>query len=212
LISGQMAVESGARPRRITRALISAASRPTALDTDVAPKALIDIEGSSLISHVLQQLHRGGILHAVVVVSHHGAVIIAEMNRCRNSMPGLQIEVLDLGVEYKGFYAASLLAARSLCFATEQGSADSEPGVLIATADHIFDEGLVSNMCATALQPGNVDVCLLVDFGKNHMVGLPKTTVGVCCEEASNHVSSLSRALGRPMVEGAPARKGTGIE
>eukprot|EP00931_Biecheleriopsis_adriatica_P081575 TRINITY_DN54921_c0_g1_i1.p1 TRINITY_DN54921_c0_g1~~TRINITY_DN54921_c0_g1_i1.p1 ORF type:complete len:329 (-),score=53.15 TRINITY_DN54921_c0_g1_i1:77-1030(-) len=195
------------QPRRITRALLSAASRPTALDTRTRPKALIDIEGTSLIIHVLRQLYRGGIVHVVLVVSHHGVAIIEELKHCRSSLPGLHIEAVDLGEDWGGFYAASLLASSNR-FPVEA----EEPGLLIATADHIFDEGLVADICTAELSPGSTDVCVLVDFSGRPHTGLPPTSVGVRCNRENMRVSELSRELGRPMVQGAPCSEGVGIE
>jgi len=195
-----------AGPRRITRAVLSAAGRRTALDSSMRPKALLDIEGASLISHVLRQLHRGGIVNVVLVVSYHGPATIEEVDRCCAAFPSLCVEIVDLGAEYQGFYAKSLLAARGFCHLDEAG----DPGVLIATADHIFDETLVDDICRVQLEPERTEACVLVDFARGPFPGLPDTTVGVRCEES--RVSELSRALGRPAVLGALGRPGVGVE
>jgi len=194
----------GAAPPRITRALVSAAGRRTALDSTLLPKVLLDIEGASLISHVLRQLHRGGIVHVILVLSFHGEATIAEVQRFCSGYPTLRVEIVDLGREWNGFYAKSLLAARSYCLLDE---ADC-PGVLIATADHIFDEALVTDMCRAPLE--RTEVCVLVDFARTPFSGLPETTVGVRAEDS--RVSEISRALGRPAVVGAPGRPGVGVE
>eukprot|EP00435_Cladocopium_sp_Y103_P025577 s487_g6.t1 len=170
-------------PRRITKALISSAGRPTALDSRSRPKSLIDIEGSTLVAHVLRQLYRGGIKHVVFVVSHNGPLIIQELERCVRNLKGLQLEVVDLHEDYAGFYAASLLSACERCFTDA-----TEPGVLLATADHIFDDGLVRDMCFAPLSPGVTDVCVLVDFSRDKWAGLPATTVGVKCTKDMQRV------------------------
>lgn len=194
-------------PRRITKALISSAGRPTALDSRSRPKSLIDIEGSTLVAHVLRQLYRGGIKHVVFVVSHNGPLIIQELERCVRNLKGLQLEVVDLHEDYAGFYAASLLSACERCFTDA-----TEPGVLLATADHIFDDGLVRDMCFAPLSPGVTDVCVLVDFSRDKWAGLPATTVGVKCTKDMQRVSDLSRALGRPMVAGGLRQPQMGVE
>jgi len=199
-----MAVE--VPPSRITRALISAAGRQTALDTSTLPKALIDIEGATLISHVLRQLYAGGIVHVVLIVAYHGAATIAEVERVCKMFPVLCVEVVDLGSDYAGFYAKSILAARSHCTMHEDA-----PGFLIATADHIFDETLVADMCRAPLVAQQTEVCVLVDFARAPFVGLPETAVGVRCDEGMR-VAELSRRVGRPMVKGAPCGRGRGIE
>ncbi|CAE7946783.1 unnamed protein product, partial [Symbiodinium sp. KB8] len=104
-------------PPRITKALISSASRPTTLDSRHRPKSLIDIEGTTLISHVLRQLYRGGIQHIIFVVSHNGDAIREELQVCVQNLRQLRLEVIDLSQNYQGFYAASLLAAGEHCFA-----------------------------------------------------------------------------------------------
>ncbi|CAK9117507.1 unnamed protein product [Durusdinium trenchii] len=157
-------------PRRITKALISAASRPTALDSRSRPKSLIDIEGSTLIAHVLRQLYRGGIRHVIFVVSHNGPLIVEELERCTRNMRGLRLEVVDLHEDYEGFYAASLLCACERCLPDGRDPA-SEPGVLIATADHIFDDTLVTDICTAPLSRGTTDVCVLVDFSRDKWSG-----------------------------------------
>ncbi|CAJ1379384.1 unnamed protein product [Effrenium voratum] len=190
------------RPTKgITKAIISAASRPTALDSRHRPKPLIDIEGTTLISHVLRQLYRGGITHIVFVVSHNGAAIIEELERCRGNLRNLELEVVDLGKDYAGFYAVSLLKAWECC-ATDL--------VLIATADHIFDESLVADICRVPLCPR--ELCVLVDFSRETWTGLPATTVGVQCSEDLHKVCELSRALGEPMVKGVPRLPCVGVE
>uniref|UniRef100_A0A7S1AUK2 MobA-like NTP transferase domain-containing protein n=1 Tax=Noctiluca scintillans TaxID=2966 RepID=A0A7S1AUK2_NOCSC len=190
-------------PPRITRALLSAAGRPTALDTVSKPKVLIDIEGSSLINHVLRQLHAGGILHVVLVISRHSAATILEVELFCECHPNLQVNIVDLTSEYKGFYAHSLLAAFGHCFQ------EGESGVLLATADHIFDETLVRDMCHAPLE-AETQLCVLVDFATCQFQGLPPTTVGVRC--SGSRVEDLSQALGRQIVRGAPRSADLGIE
>jgi len=168
---------------------------------------LIDIEGSTLVAHVLRQLYRGGIQHVIFVVSHNGPLIVQELERCVRNLKGLHLEVIDLQEDYAGFYAASLLSAFERCFTDA-----TEPGVLISTADHIFDDGLVHDICAAPLSPGITDVCVLVDFSRDKWTGLPATTVGVKCSEDLERVCDLSRALGKPMVAGGLRQPQMGVE
>jgi len=176
------------------------------LDSTTLPKALLDIEGGSLISHVLRQLHRGGIRHVVLVLSYHGEKTAAEVERFCKTCPGLTVEIVHLGTDWNGFYAKSLLAVRDSFHLHE---ADC-PGVLIATADHIFDEKMVADMCSFRLEQEAADVCVLTDFARKPFAGLPETTVGVRVEKC--RVVEVSRALGRPAVAGAPGRPGIGVE
>ena len=100
-------------PFTITKALLSAAGRPTALDSTTTPKALLDIEGSPLIAHTIGQLHAGGIQEVVLVVANHGSKIIEDTRRiCAALMPELTLHFVDLGQSYVGHHAHSLLSAR----------------------------------------------------------------------------------------------------
>lgn len=145
-------------------------------------------------------------MHVVLVLSYHGKPTIDEVKQFCSGYPALTVEILDLSADWDGFYAKSLLAARGYCHLDE---ADC-PGVLIATADHIFDETMVADMCRFRLEPERTEVCVLVDFARTPFKGLPETTVGVRSEDS--RVSELSRSLGRPAVVGAPGRPGIGVE
>ena len=123
----------------------------------------------------------------IFVVSHNGPLIIEELERCARRLRGMHLEVIDLREDYSGFYAASLLAACERCVA--------EPGILIATADHIFDDQMVRDMCTAPLYPGSTDVCVLVDFSRDKWVGLPATTVGVKCSEDLQRAAPKSFVL-----------------
>jgi len=186
-------------PPSTTCALLSAAGRPTALDSDGVPKVLIEIEGSSLLSHVLRQLHAGGILNVVLVVSRHVAAIILETQNICERHPCLHVDVVC--VSEKTFYAKSLLGGLGKCF-------QSETSILISTVDHIFDEELVREMCSVKLVPEETEVCLLVDFAKAPL-GLPNTTIGVECD--GRRVARVSREIGQRIMMGQECG-GLGVE
>mmetsp|Transcript_106781 Transcript_106781/g.212050 ORF Transcript_106781/g.212050 Transcript_106781/m.212050 type:complete len:316 (+) Transcript_106781:2-949(+) len=200
-----MAVEGPLPPRRITRAIVSAAGRRTCLNHSKLPKTLLDIEGTTLIEHVLRQLHAGGIVHVTLVLSYQTAATVVEVERVCNSLKTLLVDVVDLGSDYNGFYAMSLLAAQN-------SSLPEEDGVLIAMADHIFDPQLVSDMCKVQLRPNDVEACVLTDLSNGPHIGLPETAVGVRCSGNGSRITEISRRLARPMVEGAPCQPGIGIE
>jgi len=200
-----MAVEVQLGPRRITRAIVSVAGRRTCLKHSRLPKTLLDIEGATLIEHVLRQLHAGGVVQVTLVLSYQTAATIAEVQRVCDGLKCMLVDIVDLGSQYTGFYAKSLLVARSSCLAEDEG-------VLIAMADHIFDPNLVSDMCKVQLIPNDIEACVLTDFSSGPHVGLVETAVGVRCSGDGARVTKISRRLARPMVQGAPCQSGLGIE
>ena len=77
-------------------ALISLASRPSALDTEQRPKALLPLAGEIVLAHVLRQLWLGGIQRVVLVLGVHGAAIRAALRELPLAA-SLQLTFLDLG-------------------------------------------------------------------------------------------------------------------
>jgi len=140
-----------------------------------------------------------------LVLSYQTAATIAEVQRVCDGLKCMLVDIVDLGSQYTGFYAKSLLVARSSCLAEDEG-------VLIAMADHIFDPNLVSEMCKVQLIPNEIEACVLTDFSSGPHVGIIETAVGVRCSGDGARVTEISRRLARPMVQGAPCKCGLGIE
>ena len=96
----------------IDTALISLASRPTVLDTQERPKALLPLAGEPVLAHVLRQLWLGGIVRVVLVLGAAGPAIRAAVAALPLAAK-LQLHFLELGAEYAGGFARSLLPARA---------------------------------------------------------------------------------------------------
>lgn len=115
-------------------ALIPAAGRGQRLDQINQPKPLVPVGGVPLIVRTLRQLEACGIERAVVVVGYRADEVVRKLA----AYPGLKIQVEFVRAEWERGLAASLLAARELV---------QEPFVL-AMADHVFDDALISGVCA----------------------------------------------------------------
>jgi len=125
-------------------ALLSCASRPGNLDSREIPKALIQLRGKSVIRHVLLQLLKSGIDKVYVVLGYLGGLIKADISACQD-LHALGIEYVDLGSDYSEGYARSLMYAYShLPSSLEQ--------VLLATADHIFEQSIIESMTRRGAQ------------------------------------------------------------
>ncbi|KAJ1451248.1 hypothetical protein M885DRAFT_620949 [Pelagophyceae sp. CCMP2097] len=107
-------------------------------------RELLTIGGSeSLICHALAGLERAGLTTVVVVVAHRGAEI---MDHIRGKFAARQIalEFVDLGDDWNGTHAQSILSARTVV----QRHAGAQP-VLVATSDHLFDAALIRKLAAS---------------------------------------------------------------
>ncbi len=124
-------------------ALIPAAGRGLRLDRPGTPKPLVDVGGEPMIVRLLKQLERAGVERAVVVVGFQ-ADTIARTLAGRPDL-GIALTVLE-NPAWEESMAGSLLVAR------EQFH---EP-FLLAMADHVFDEPLVSAMAGAPVRPGEV--------------------------------------------------------
>lgn len=178
----------------VTVALLSLASRPSVLDTQLLPKALLPLAGEPVIAHVLRQLHIGGIQRVVVVIGHQGRRIreaVADLTIARL----LRIDYVDLGETYADGFARSLMASRS---------ALGVDRFIFATADHIFDPVLIRSMRA-ALDDESTDAVALIEPAMDHLKGLPPTMVRVALGEDGASIASIGKQL-------APSLRAGGIE
>mmetsp|Transcript_54040 Transcript_54040/g.117840 ORF Transcript_54040/g.117840 Transcript_54040/m.117840 type:complete len:296 (-) Transcript_54040:7-894(-) len=178
--------EYGEDDGSIRTALLSVASRPGALDSVQCPKPLLPLGNEPVLAHVLKQLHLGGIRKVVLVLGANGSRIREAIENHPLSKQ-LTIEYVDLGAEYVGGFALSLLQAK-----THLGDSP----FLLCTADHIFDPSLVHAM--RTLQMGDKCTATLLmesDIGK--LDSLPITAVRVrLSEHAENRVSKVGRNIG----------------
>jgi MurNAc alpha-1-phosphate uridylyltransferase len=97
----------------MTEAMILAAGAGTRLRplTDHLPKALVQVRGRPLLSHVMDRLVAAGVTHIVINTHHHGEQISAFLER--HAPPGVEIA---LSPEHDGPYdtGGGLLAAAPL--------------------------------------------------------------------------------------------------
>ena len=152
-------------------ALISLASRPGELDRKQLPKCLRPVGNQPLISHVLTQLHAGGISTFVIIIGAHGELIRKTINALAIARRST-LRFVHLGETYAAGFARSLLAASPLL---------SRPAdhFLLCTPDHIFDASLVNEM-RTASCRRELEAVALVEANARSLTGkLPPTAVRV---------------------------------
>jgi len=177
-----------------TVALLSLASRPSVLDTQLLPKALLPLAGEPVIAHVLRQLHLGGIQRVVVVIGHQGTLIrqtVSDLMIARL----LRIEYVDLGETYADGFARSLMASRS---------ALGVDRFIFATADHIFDPVLIRRL-RVALEDGSTDAVALIEPAVDDLKGLPPSAVRVALGDDGVSIASIGKQL-------APSLRAGGVE
>ena len=166
----------------VETALLSVASRPSALDTAQTPKVLMHLAGEPVIGHVLTQLATAGVRRAILVLGARGSLIRAAVLAHPVSRR-LEIEFVDLGESYAAGFARSLLEARERVLASPLASGRSG-SFLLCTADHIFDAALVRRVAAAPLD-ASTDAVALVESDVAAQQGLPPTTVRVRLRESS---------------------------
>ena len=171
---------------QIQQVLLTAATRPTALDSfHTVPKCCIQLAGTPIIWHILTHLRRAGMTRIVVSVSYRSEFIMDTIKR-HPEYEKMNITFLELGEENRDCHARSILAARD---SFETGSA-----FLIHTADHIFDQEILTEMCSYDLN--DAISCVLVEeriksFGP---LNLPPTAVRVQTDNVSK-VMSIGRKI-----------------
>jgi len=130
------------------QALIPAAGRGLRLDRPGTPKPLVDVGGQPMIVRLIGQLARAGVERLVVVVGYEAD----KVSRALARHPAIDMEVEIIGnMRWEEGLARSILAARGLV----------EEPFLLAMADHVFDDALVSLVAAA--DPTAAAVTALVD-------------------------------------------------
>jgi len=136
-------------------------------------------------------LYMGGVDKVYLVVGYQGDKIVADIKAC-HALRHLEIEVIDLGPEYSEGYARSLMAA--------QGQLRLDPRVMLhdrfilSTADHIFEQGIVSEMATTGLTP-DVPAVVLVEEEPSEPSQLPSTCVKVMLDPSRTRVLDIGSDL-----------------
>lgn len=122
-------------------ALIPAAGRGFRLDRPGTPKPLVDVSGRPMIVRLIDQLRHAGVERVVVVLGYEGEKVEKTLRK-----------YVDLGVsltvvhnpDWEQGLARSVLSARK----------HIDAPFLLAMADHVFDDALVSTMAAVRLTEG----------------------------------------------------------
>ncbi|DBA03907.1 TPA: hypothetical protein N0F65_004597 [Lagenidium giganteum] len=172
---------ASARKKLVRQVLLTAAARPSSLDSDELPKCLIELGSQTIIAHILTQLYAAGIDRVVISVAAGGDKIMAAVKRTPYYAK-MAIEFLDLGADNRDGHARSILAARQYF---------KKGPFLIHTADHIFDKSIISKF--TNLPLGDAVACVLVETDISGLVGLPPTAVKV--KLGKETVTKISRDL-----------------
>ena len=188
--------------------LITAASRSNEADKFDEPKSLIKLGGICVMSHVLMQLSKAGVTSAVAILGVGGAELRAECERDKQLFPNLAIDFVDLGAQWRGGHAASILAARAHD-AFNTGGGD----VLLCPSDHIYDEAILRDLLRPrgggepgspskggmgGKGPGAAAATLLVETDLEGMVGLPSTVLNVALRplHSADRIYQIGKDLG----------------
>jgi len=141
-----------------TTAVVSCAVRPTDLDTNDMPRALLPIGGQPLIKHTLMQLVDAGVTRIVLVIGYRGQLIRDQLT----SSPELKkvtLDIVDLGDAWRAGFSASLLAARKAVHTED---------FLLCTFDHVFDPSIIKRMLALPATANGTTV--LVDTSRREPI------------------------------------------
>jgi len=141
-------------------AVVSCAVRPTDLDTNDVPRSLIPIGGEPLINHALVQLLHAGIERVVLIVGYRGALVRKAVDACEE-LKKVQLDVLDLGDEWRQGFCASLIKARAMVATPDD--------FILCTFDHVFDPAIVQSIVDVSV-PAN-GAAVLVDVSKRDVKG-----------------------------------------
>ncbi len=161
----------------IRHALIPAAGRGSRLDRPGTAKPLVDVGGVPLILRLLRQLEAAGVTAATIVVGYRRREVV----RALTYPPELSMSLTF--VEHPGWrdgLASSLLAARE----------HMNGPFILAMADHVFDDTLVTRM--VGLEPEPDGLVALVD---QHPAGVFDLPAAVKMHVDGGRVLSAGKAL-----------------
>jgi len=170
---------------RVRFALVTAAHRPSALDTQQVPKELIQFGGNSLIVYCLEHLAAAGISEIVLVVAKNGERIAHAVLKWTKSCLGcsrrhVNVQIVMMPTCY--CHASSIVAARRLL-----------PELfLLVTGDHVFDPQIVHQMANIDLHPRDQG-CILTEGDMGSILpGLAES--GVFVQQKADRVIDIGRA------------------
>jgi len=153
----------------IKQALLCAASRLTALDSDAGPVCLIRLGDLPIVCHALVQLHHAGIERVVVLCGFQGEKIQeAVFERLPEEVQrALRIEFVLLGDDWQKGTAASILKVKDRFWRNDK--------FLVCMSTHIFDPHLIASMCTVPFKQ-KAQMYALVETDCQGLVGMPTTT------------------------------------
>ena len=128
-------------PPRIRQALVPAASRLTSPDDFANPKQLLRIDGTPVITHLLNSLCAIG-MERVVITLGHAATSVADAVRAED-FGAMQIDFVWCENSWKRGHASNIMAARSMF-------PNREP-LLLVMSDSLFCPSLLSQIACSDL-------------------------------------------------------------
>ena len=126
-------------PPRIRQALVPAASRLASPDDFANPKQLLRIDGTPVITHLLNSLCAIGI-ERVVITLGHAAASVADAVRAED-YGAMRIDFVWCENSWKRGHASNIMAARSMF-------PDGEP-LLLVMSDNLFCPSLLSQIACS---------------------------------------------------------------
>jgi choline kinase len=160
-------VETGRTPLRAPSggvALVTAARRRPEDGRDTDPKELLLFGGRPLLVHSLKALEEAGVEVAVVLVGNKGGDIVECVQETR--FCSLRVDFIDLGEDWAGSHAQSILQARKVVDAHCRAR---QCPCLLVTSDHLFDPRLLRRVLAAGDPRSNA---LVVEERSPQDVGL----------------------------------------
>jgi drug/metabolite transporter (DMT)-like permease/choline kinase len=178
-------------PPAVRQALLSVAARTSAtLDLHAPPKQLLELGGEgglTVLSIILSNLSRAGVEKVVLVVGGpYGEMTKAHARICQ-AAETLELLIVDLGRDWNGFYAQSIIAGAERL--------DASSPFLLCTSDHLHELKLVRDMIVEPLNEqvmARIAVWKLKDMSSRHRAALPSTAVLVAVN-SDNRVRALQR-------------------
>lgn len=151
---------------KIRQVLITAAARPSSLDTLELPKCLVELGGKTIIAHILSHIYAVGFDRVVISVAYCARNIMKEV-QAHPLYSKMNIEFLNLGPTFRDGHARSILAAKHLL----------DGPFLIHTSDHIFDQTILSEMANFEFIQGVACILVETDMASIETTSMPATAV-----------------------------------
>jgi len=181
---------------RIRQALVPAASRLTSPDDFANPKQLLRIDGTPVITHLLNSLCAIG-MERVVITLGHAASSVADAVR-QEDFGTMRIDFVWCENSWKRGHASNIMAARSMF-------SNGEP-LLLVMSDSLFCPSLLSQLACSDLTES--DAVVAIDNAAETVRWATHDHCQAFCR--NGHCNSLTKVLLGP--KGQVAQIGTKIE